>query len=52
MSVVIRTEAGFRLFVKGAPETLLPLCDKQITSSGVDQLTVIEKVLSMKLCDE
>ena len=44
MSAVIRTETGFRLLVKGAPETLLPLCEKQIASSGVDQLTSVEKV--------
>ena len=39
MSTIIRLDNGkFRLFVKGAPDFLLPLCKYELTTDGVDKM--------------
>jgi len=37
-AVVGRTSAGHRIAVKGAPETILPLCDRQMRDGGAARL--------------
>ena len=44
MSVVVRHGNGFRLYVKGASEILLPLCVSQATANAIEPLSDGDKV--------
>ena len=42
MSTVVRRDGGYRLYIKGASEILLPLCSKQDVGSGIETLDATE----------
>ena len=45
MSTIVRLPSGkFRLFVKGAPELLLPLCSSIQTNAGTEPLSAQDRV--------
>ncbi len=50
MSTIVRLDDGkFRLFVKGAPEFLLPLCKSELVNDKPEPLTQDRKVQASPL---
>ncbi|MHB8124253.1 MAG: calcium-transporting P-type ATPase, PMR1-type [Desulfitobacteriaceae bacterium] len=43
MSVIYQTKQGKKAYIKGAPDVVLKLCQRELTSQGVSELTELRK---------
>ena len=43
MSVVYETKQGKKAYIKGAPDVVLKLCQRELTSQGISELTELRK---------